>query len=140
MSFKLKVRNGPFPPKGYWFKDPRTGMVFEHGDFKDVVSQIIKHRQANPRLYPKDELASFDFSAVSQQLDEATCSRLNNNLKWCESGEPIPVDVSDLELMLMPRACPKCGCSQGYQILCKTCSGRRVTGYYCHDCKELVAK
>ena len=140
MNFKLKVRNGPFPPRGYPYTDPRTGMKFEHGDFKDVVGQIIKHRQANPRFYPKSEPIYFDFGSVSNELDDATCSRLNNNPKWCESGDPIPISTDGLELMLMPNKCQRCGCSQGYQYLCPTCSGRRVLYYICRDCNTIVPK
>lgn len=140
MSFKLRSRTGAFPPGGFQFKDPRTGLKFEHGDFKDVVSQIIKHRQANPRIYPKDFPESFDFNTVSNILDSYTCDRLKNSPKWCISGEPEPVDVSGLELMLLPSPCYKCHCNQGYEIICKSCAGRRRTGFYCRDCLTIIPK
>lgn len=140
MTSKLKSRTSEFPPGGWSFVDIKTGMKFNEGAFGDVVMAIIKHRQANPRVYPPEELESFDQATVANELDAFTCSRLNNNPRWCVSGEPTPVDISGLEFMIMPNKCPKCGCPQGYQILCRTCAGRRVTGYYCADCKTLVAK
>ena len=133
MSYKLKYRTSDFPPGGWSFTDPKTGMKLGDGDFKDVVAAIIKHRQANPKLYPKDNLESFDFATVANQLDAATCARLKNSSRWCESGEPLPVIVDGLLLMIMPNKCPKCGCVEGYEIICKSCSGRRRTGFYCRD-------
>lgn len=139
MSFKLKSRTQEFPPSGFMFTDSKTGMKFSEGDFKDVVSQIIKHRQANPRIYPPSEIASFDFASVANELDATTCSRLNDNPRFCESGEPIPVSTDGMELMLMSRACV-CGSKMGYQALCASCSGRRVLHYICSECKSLVQK
>ena len=137
---KLKSRTGSFPPGGYQFTDLRTGLKFEHGDFRDVVGQIISHRMANPRIYPKNEPTWFDFASVSNEVDEATCTRLNNSPKWCETGEKLPINTDGLELMLMPNKCAGCGCSHGYQYLCPSCSGRKVLYYICDDCNTIVPK
>lgn len=138
--FKMKSRTGEFPVGGWQFTDPKTGMKFSEGDFKDVVSQIIKHRQANRRVYPPEELVSFDFASVSNELDAFTCSRLKNNDRFCESGEPIPIDLSGLLVIEMSAPCQKCSCKLGYEIICKSCSGRRRTGFYCKDCMSLNPK
>lgn len=140
MSYRLKSRTATFPPSGFLFTDPKTGMKFTDGAFGDVVLAIIKHRRANPRIYPPDEMEALDVSSVGNELDAFTCSRLKNHGHFCESGEPVPISVDGLELMQMPNKCPKCASSNGYQILCKTCSGKRVTGYYCAECKTLCAK
>lgn len=137
---KLINRNGLFPPGGWQFKDSRTGMRFTDGDFNDVVAAIIKHRKANPRLYPPDEIEAFDFASVANELDAHTCSRLKGDSRFCQSGDPIPVNTDGLELMLMPNSCPKCDCKTGWQNLCRTCAGKRVVSYICENCKSLVAK
>ena len=137
---RLISRTGSFPPAGYLFTDPKTGMKFEHGDFKDIVSQIIKHRRANPRLYPPENAGDLDFNSVSNELDSYTVMRLHNDPRYCESGEPIPVSTEGLELMTMTAPCPKCGCRMGWQILCKTCSGKKRTGFYCADCTTLCPR
>jgi hypothetical protein len=134
-------RHGDFPPNGFMFTDARSGLSFgEQGEFGSVVLAIIKHRQANPKIYPKNNLATFDYESVARELEQFTCARLNNNPRYCESGEPKPVSTDGLVLMAMPRRCPRCGCGNGYQILCKTCAGKRVTGYYCSECKNLCAR
>jgi hypothetical protein len=115
-------------------------MQLNEGAHGDVVAAIIKHRRANPRIYPPDEITAFDHASVANELDAATCERLNNNDRWCESGEPKPVDVSGLELLTMTTPCTKCGCVTGWQVICKSCSGKRRVGWYCENCKTLLPR
>ena len=50
---KLSRTNGPMPPGGYPFTDPRTGLRFHgmEGQFETQVRKIIEHRLANPAVY-----------------------------------------------------------------------------------------
>lgn len=141
MSFKLKNLNGTFPPQGYKFTDPRTGMNFGDGDFHGVVRSIISHRRANPRLYPEHEFEHIDFSSVEIMLSEYTCARINNDARFCESADPIKLKPEDgAEIRVMDRACYKCGHERGYVGYCKTCAGRRHTNYICEKCFSPLGK
>lgn len=140
MNTKLRNRNGEFPAGGHLFIDPRTGMTFEHGDFNDITSQIQKHRMANPKVYPPSEPELLSPHHIGIQQEFFTCMRLHNDPRHCESGEPVPVNTNGLTLMVMSAPCPKCGCKTGFQIICKTCQGRKRTGFYCENCKNLCPR
>lgn len=141
MSFKLKTRHGAFPPKGFYFKDPKTGMEFVDGDFNDVVRRVIAHRRANPRLYPSEQFQFLNFDSVSAELDSFTCSRLGNSPKWCESGEPLTLEPAPgSPVVEMSKPCYKCGHGLGYEIICPTCMGRKISGYICASCKAPLGR
>lgn len=141
MSFKLINRNGAFPPGGFKFKDPRTGLVFEQGDFYHVVRMVIAHRSANSRIYPTNEIEFLNFDMVSAEIDAATCSRIGNDPRFCESGEPLRlVPAPDAKLVTMGKACYKCGNATGWETICPTCSGRRLNGYICEKCSAPLGK
>lgn len=135
MSFKLLNRNGAFPAGGFKFKDPRTGMVFDQGDFYHVVRMIIAHRSANSRIYPTNEIEFLNFDMVSSELDCYTCSRIGNDPRFCESGEPLKLQPDEgAELVDLPSPCYKCGHLKGWQMICKTCHGKKVAGHICQGC------
>jgi len=141
MSYKLKSRTGAFPPAGFPFTDPKTGMKFTDGDFNDVVRRIIAHRRANPRLYPAEKFEFLNFDSVSAELDSFTCSRLGNSPNWCESGEPLTLEPAPGSPIIdLPNPCYKCGNLTGYEIICPTCAGRKVFGYICASCKAPLGK
>jgi hypothetical protein len=140
MTMKLIVKNGPFPPGGHLFKDLRTGLVFEHGTFDDVTNQIQKHRMANPKVYPASEPQLLDLHYIAIEQEKFTCMRLNNDARYCESGEPIPINTQGMDLMTMSAPCPKCGCTTGWQVICRTCAGKKRTGFYCENCKNLCPR
>lgn len=135
MTFKLKSRTGTFPPQGFYFKDPKTGMEFRDGDFNDVVRRIIAHRRANPKLYPPEQFEFLNFESVGAELESYTCSRLGNNSRFCESGEPFTLEPTPGSSSVeMARVCYRCGHNLGYEIPCSTCSGKKVSGYICAKC------
>lgn len=129
-------RTGIMPPGGYAFRDPKTGKHFtDMLTFNDQVAAIIQHRKANVHLYTPFEFAS---ASVAEELDAYTCQRLGFDNRYCTGGD-LSQNTSDTE----PRKksepvtgapCPKCGSTQWTPIYCKTCSGKRITGYACSSC------
>lgn len=141
MSFKLRHREGQFPAGGFYFKDAKTGMEFKEGDFYSVVRLIIAHRKANPRLYPPEEFHNLDFTCVANELDAYTCSRLGNEPRFCESGEPLKlVPEAGAALVDLPSPCYKCGHLRGWQMICKTCQGKKVAGHICEACNSPLGR
>lgn len=141
MSFKLRHREGQFPAGGFYFKDAKTGMEFKEGDFYSVVRLIIAHRKANPRLYPTEQFHLLDFVCVGNELDAYTCSRLGNDPRFCESGEPLKlIPAADAKLVTMGKPCYMCGNATGWETICPTCSGRRLNGYICQKCSSPLGK
>lgn len=123
-------RDGPFPPGGWKFVDPRTGMKFDGMSvtFREQAKKIISHRLANPNVYLPKELQYTTLANVEDELDAYTCSRLGNNSRYCISAGPrIPTPIP------LPKVCPKCNTAME-PILCKTCGGRRIKGYHCPKC------
>lgn len=127
-------RNGPNPPSGWFFIDPKTGMRFDGNAilYDEQVAKIIKHRQANPNVYPATDVKALSVKDVADELDAFTCNRLGNNPHFCISAQPNPAKVG-------ARYCPKCG-SGMIEKLCPTCSGHRITGYRCTSCGTEVKK
>lgn len=142
MKHLLIRTEGPFPPSGYEFQDRITGKRYSdtHSQFSERVKQIIKDRLANRRLFTDEKLV--DPLYVSKELSEYTCARLRNDPKYCTDGissmVPTPAIIKQLKAV-QNRICPKCGSANLSEVLCKTCSGKRVTGYKCDQCGGTVS-
>lgn len=137
----LITRTGEFIPGGFLFQDPRTGMTFKDGGFYSVVSQIQRHRQANPRLYPIDDGKWLDYDSICQELDDYSCLRLGNDPHWCSGGTPAPKNPKKVGYTVtMPTPCTQCGGTNGTEIVCATCGGRKVTGWKCVACGFIKGK
>ncbi len=141
MVYQLIRRQGDFPPSGYIYTDPRTGMTFDgNGGFDFTVHAIAMHRKANPKLYPPDDLKELDQDYIATLLEQYTCARLNNSSQWCKRSDGVVImkikEPGDVITLKVP--CPNCGGTMGTERLCSTCSGRRVTGYVCNQCNFLL--
>lgn len=135
---KLIRTTGSFPPGGYEFKDPRTGMTFNghEANFQQQISNIIRHRQGNPKIYPPGEVGFMDRVNIANELSEFNCARLKNDPAYCMDGKirVAAKDVGDT----VGKPCPKCG-EPLREKLCSTCLGRRVIGLICLKCDTEVA-
>jgi hypothetical protein len=138
MTLQIKSPNSHFPPGGFNFTDPRTGMKFEvPHNLDNQAAAVIQHRMANPRVYPENEFVHFEPGAVKQEIVNQVCAR-NPNL--CQdsamANTPIPSQVN------VPMSGPKadnkpcvCGSERFDYIFCKTCGGRpKINGYKCRKC------
>lgn len=80
----LKNREHPFPPGGYIFFQPQTGWFSPGGlTFYQVVDEIIKMRQKNPRFADQ---WSLDRTEVANELDLFTCLRIKNDPNYCDGS------------------------------------------------------
>ena len=123
----LKLLPGlKFAPLGFPFVDPRTGGKFDgyEKSIKGAVVAIIHHRIANPAIYPKEESQWFDQVLVRQEYYRQLYSK----------RPELFVAVLDQPFQADPDACQYCGSSDISEILCPTCSGRRVTSRTCRTC------
>ncbi len=139
--YQLIRREGDFPPAGYKYVDPRTGMTFDgNGGFYFTVQAIATHRKANPKLYPPDDLKMLDQDYISRELEIYTCSRLNNSSQWCKRSDGVAIiKIKEPgEVIKLKVPCPNCGGVDATERLCSSCSGRRVTGYVCNQCNFLL--
>jgi len=129
-SSKLIRHNGPHPPGGFPFVDPKTGMKFSgsEGGIRDTVERILQHRLSNPKVFT--DAAMLDFNATLAEVDCFQCLRLGSDARWCTNGQPgSPQRV----LRAVNKFCPDCG-STMLERYCPTCSSRRLVGYDCGKC------
>lgn len=79
-----------WPPGGFSYFQPQTGWSAPPGlTFEQVVTEIIKHRKANPR-FPLPT----DFDTVAEELDEYTCLRIGGDPNYVASMGTIPKGAS----------------------------------------------
>lgn len=132
-------RDGPLPPGGFHFTDPRTGFRFPpmDGGFDEQVSRIIRHRRANPRLYPPEQTSFLNPVSVANELDLYQCLRLGNNPKFCTDGA-IPVKPDRLTRP-SNRLCPRCNTAM-IEVLCPTCGSPRTIAHKCPSCGLRIDK
>ena len=129
-------RTGPFPPGGYPFTDPRTGMKFNGAEatFDQQVNKIIQHRLINPKVYPPDDTQWITVPYVAAELDKFQCDRLGNDPRFC-TGPAATVQY----FKLAGKFCDSCGGTLA-EVLCPTCGGRKVTGWKCQICQKEFQK
>lgn len=140
---KLISRNPPFPPGGYPYYDPRTGIRYNglEGTFDDIMRKIQADRKRNPRVYPPDEEQGkfLDLVFIGKSLDEYTCNRLGNSTRWCTDGNGQVINRNYNLGKIQLTTCPDCNVALQEKI-CPTCSGHRVIGYVCPKCGRTFPK
>ncbi len=135
MSLKLKNASASqFPPEGWPFTDPKTGMRFNgwEGTPQMIAVKIQAHRAANPKFYPDG--AGQDANAIIQEIFMQKVQRM----PWLFSGYPdkdpsYPSQPVARETIVKGAAC-SCGCTEFIAEYCKTCSGARIVGRKCKSC------
>ncbi len=122
-------------PGGYQFHDSITGKSYtdRHTLFPSRVLEIIRDRRANARLFTDQKFV--DEVHVADELSIQNCARLKNNPLLCGNGLPRvngPVDAAPV--MAVSRKCRYCGSDKLEEVICSTCSGRRIVDYKCQSC------
>lgn len=139
---------GPFPPGGWPYADPRSGMRFPGMEqtFEEQVSKIIRHRLGNygaGKLYDpaKGDEKHISTEEVTYELHEYTCQRLGYDPKFCYPKDHSQQVVLRDKFFETPnnRTCPKCN-NALKDKLCPTCQGNRVIGVECPVCGWSVLK
>jgi len=133
--FKLIRTNGSLIPGGFKFSDPITGKQYSdmHTLFPSRVLEIIRDRRANHRLFTDEKF--LDPTYVADELSIQSCQRLKNNGLLCSNGLPRvnqPVDAAPV--MAVGRKCRYCGSDKLEEVICASCSGRRIVDYKCQSC------
>lgn len=134
--WRITHRDGPAPPGGWPFTDPRTGMVFNgmNYDYVGLMHAIANHRKSNPRVYPTSDPQYLDVDFISSEYDAWRCRLLGYNPMFCRDLAP----TGSLEQKAAPQqsgsACPKCGETEASPKYCATCSGQRLLGWTCSKC------
>lgn len=134
MNTRLIRQNGAMIPGGYPFMDPRTGMKFDGfdaGGFSDQVNRIIRHRTANPRIYPPTDGKWLNFEEVTIELELYQCMRLGYDKRYC--SDPAVSEEVAAAASHQSGVCRFCGGTLK-ERLCPTCSGHKVIGYTCIKC------
>lgn len=141
MSPVLIRTNGPFPPGGYAFRDPKTGKHYQdgHTNFRDRVKQVLRDRMANPSLYDSGQLLDDN---IAVEVSEYNCRRLNNDPRYCANGQAtIAQSVSaSAPMVTQGKVCISCGGTLWEAIYCKTCGGKKIKGYKCVACGAKTSK
>lgn len=140
MGVRLKNPNGPFPPGGYSFSDPHTGMFFD-GEGVDLHSQslrVVEHRKANPKIYNPDKPEHFELARIQDEILIQVCARQPS---WCIDDSfpdrPYPYTEPPAKkevVRIQGRKCIRCGSGDFEPVRCKTCGGSRISGYRCLSC------
>jgi hypothetical protein len=130
---RLIRRDGAMLPGGYPFVDGRTNMRFDgfdSGGFGDQVLRIIKHRKANPSVYPAEDAKFLTESFVADELDEYQCQRFGYDARYCGPTDQEVIRIQKLREQGICQFCGK-GLLPRY---CPTCSGQKLIGYTCSGC------
>lgn len=130
MKLRLKPGHSGFAPKGNEFTDPKTGKTFcgYQLSIEGAIKALVAHRQKNPQHYPSTEPVWTDEANVRQEFYRHLQARVPEMVIALEGSVPVPQAIG------ADRKCPQCGSTDIEEIVCPTCSGRRVTGYKCKQC------
>jgi predicted RNA-binding Zn-ribbon protein involved in translation (DUF1610 family) len=129
-EFKLIRHNGPHPPGGFPFQDPKTGRKFSgsEGGIRDTVERVLQHRLSNPIIFTNAAL--LDFEHILEEVDCYQCLRLGNPSQYCTNGKSGSPKIA---LRVVNKFCPECG-TMMTERYCPTCSSRKLVGYNCGKC------
>ena len=125
------------PPQGYPFADPRTGMRWGgfSQDLLGRVREIIKHRLANPAIYPQHEPQHFSIEAVTREVVGPICAKHPSYcMETIVQGPPSAGQTPTVAQAPRNPACPKCGSLEWKATYCSTCGGHKIDGYVCLKC------
>jgi hypothetical protein len=125
-----------FCPGGYPFTDGRTGYVFDAmaGGLNDRVADVMKHRRANPNLYPPTEPKYLDRDWIRLEIIDFMCAK---RPELC-GDLPLPKPQKLNVIELPTTECQKCGATNWKPIFCPTCGGNRITGFECQNCHAKI--
>lgn len=138
MRLLTQFREGhPWPNGGYAFKDGRTGRKFDgmSADLKLQAQNVIKHRQANPHIYPPDQPKYLDLDWVMLEIEDYMCKE---NPAIC-GGDAQPKVRKDptFDIPLPTEPCTVCGFTSWSPNWCKTCGSGKVEGFKCGNCGNI---
>jgi hypothetical protein len=131
-----KQSNGGFPPNGWPFTDPKTGFKCNgwEGTPQMHAVKIIQHRRANPGVYPPGESQWFDAAAVIQEIYKQKASTHPHLFRGYPDGPRMVTREQKGSIVVSPTLICGCGSNEWEELYCKTCAGRRITGYKCRKC------
>ena len=134
--WRIIHKEGPAPPGGWYFTDPRTGLVFNgmNFDYTGLMYAISQHRKANPRVYSPNEPQYLDVDYISAEYDAWLCKSLGHNPAFCKDMSPQGSLEHTNAAQESGSACPKCGETQASPKYCPTCAGQRLIGWICSKC------
>lgn len=141
MIYQLKNPNAnQFPPQGWPFKDPKTG--FRCNGYEGTPAmhavKIIGNRRANPHHYPPGEPQWFDPNSVIQEIYAQKAATHPQLFKGFPDVQIVAQPERIVSRVVAPTVICSCGANDYEPIYCKTCGGKRITGYKCKSCgKEL---
>lgn len=131
MSWRI-IRFSPQPPGGFVFTDPRVpAKKFGKGGGKDDLdNEVLEWRLLNPQVYPPSEPKFLTREHVSAETHTYNCNRLGNNPKYCKDD-----NAPKVRSIAGSTTCPACGGALA-PVYCATCSGKKIKGYTCQNCKK----
>lgn len=140
MALRFTNPRGSFPPGGFEFVDPKTGMRFDgmSADLTLQAQNVAKHRRANPRIYP----SVIDVAAIVQEITNYTCARLPHLCQ--DSDQPFQTVKALIKrpAVKIPagKKCLQCSSDNLDPVWCRSCAGSKLTGYKCNNCGAAVSK
>ena len=129
MNLLPQWQGSAWPPGGFPFTDPRTGMKFDamSGNIDHKVQQVQQHRRANPSVYPNGEGMNPD--AIRQEIVDFMCAK---NISLCMEGSVAPtVRPGNPAAIVQTVNCPSCGKLDATPNFCVTCGGNKVRSWSC---------
>jgi hypothetical protein len=129
MNLLPQWQGSAWPPGGFPFVDPRTGMKFDamSGNIDHKIGQVQQHRRANPTVYPNGEGTSADF--IRQEIVDYMCGR---NMSLCMEGTITSMaKPSNPAAIVQTVNCPSCGKIDAVPTFCVTCGGNKVKYWTC---------
>jgi hypothetical protein len=133
-EFHLIRHNGGHPPGGFPYDCPKTGRKFPSiGGIADTATAVTQYHLANPKIFSGAEM---DFAYNLELVDCYTCFRLGNPRQYCTNGKLGNPPVIEY---VNSNVCPKCKTVMS-ERLCPTCSGHKVIGWTCKQCKVEYSK
>lgn len=139
MKLIPKSQSAPYPPgNGYSYKEPKTGRWFDGllGNVTVTAQKVIAFKLANPHIFPE---GGGDLESTIQ-LIYAQKFETHPHLFMGQEPAPQPQPTKKTQAVTvhpryqLTKLCRFCGSAEFDEILCPTCSGKRVTGYKCRKC------
>ena len=136
MRLREEWRGSRWPQGGWPYRDERTGMFFDpnHGDMRDKIPAVQKHRRANPHIYPPHDTQYFDPEFIRAQIEEYMCRQ---KPQLCGDGA-IPYKPVVNVIVTPTTPCSGCGAVNYEAEFCKSCGGSKIQNFKCKDCGTKV--